>query len=356
MQNDNILTFVIPNTLFSIGDVPSLGEGLKYEIYDVNENIFVLSGQSVNTQQQIIANGLAVSTQVFAHGEDAGLEEGKYNIIVEVILPDKNYAYSELYTKEGTQEPVLPDVFTWNDAITVPIPSILFGDSANFTGKCTLYQENEVLQSVDKTNAVQVELNLEGLEPSLNQRSLILETSSGLFSEIRLWKINPSILSALGDLRAQIDRLNRELLSDTLVYQDTDYLLLLRFGRDRFNSLPIPTDIDMTEAEGPIRALWLNCSLVQALRTRNLEEGLANFDYSASSVSLSVDITTALEGYASELESKIQEEGNRLKIDLHKRGLAAGTGKWALGGQVIGVFGRALSPVSGRFSTWRPRL
>jgi len=267
--------------------------------------------------------------------DDNDLSEGRV-FYVEITL----FNIKTQLTIQVEDEEQFDDYFTLDDSIVIPVPEEL--DAV--TGY-KIYRDNEMLADESHSGGSDVTVDLSNIQPSLDPLLLMFNSATS-FVDFRVFKITPSILKAQKDLRSYIDRLNRRVRIDNLKFNDTDYLLWMQAGKDRFNSIPLATDFDMTDATGPIRDLWLVCSQYHALKVKYLEEGLESFDYSGSAITLSVDITQYLDSISSSLESRIQEDGQRLKANIHRRGLISGPGNWSLGRNVVGASGRSLSPLT----------
>jgi len=268
--------------------------------------------------------------------DDSDLSDG--NIFhVEVELFDDVKTQLTIQVDEDEQ---FSDYFTLDDSLVIPVP-----DELDRVIGYKIYRDNEILANESHTTRADVTVDLSNVSPSLDPLLLVFNGGDS-FTDFRLFKITPSILKAQKDLRSYIDRLNRQVRIDNLKFNDVDYLLWMQAGKDRFNAIPLATDFDMTDASGPIRDLWLVCSQYHALKVKYLEEGLESFDYSGSAVTLSVDITQYIDSICSSLESRIQDDGQRLKANIHRRGLISGSGNWSLRRNVVGATGRSLSPVT----------
>ncbi len=164
----------------------------------------------------------------------------------------------------------------------------------------------------------------------------------------KLFLTTPSLIMATKDIEAVINRAHVGINSKPM-YSTQDILTYLRLGADMFNASGHPTSFTMTNATGPIRALWLAFSQVAALRSQYLAEGNKAFDFSGQAISLNVDRTQYFESLASAIEQQVTEPVRQLKTVLSKRGLTAGDGNvvpTALAYGAIGSIGISLSPVS----------
>lgn len=164
----------------------------------------------------------------------------------------------------------------------------------------------------------------------------------------QLFLVTPSILDAMKAVLVQVNK-SRAHFGFQQVFNEAEILNYLRLGMDYFNGLFNPTMFTMTNATGPIRFFWIQCSCILALRSQYLMEGEAAFNFSGQAISLDVDRSQFYEGLASAIDQQIQEPLRQLKANLAKRGLIAGDGNvnpTALTKNAIGTLGISASPVS----------
>ncbi len=234
---------------------------------------------------------------------------------------------------------------------------------------CSIYFNNTTIASALATAAptstsegyqysIAITPALYSMTPSLIPYNVIWQYNNGAgtqtFSEsASLYIVTPSILVAIKDITTLINKA-RGHFGYQPVFNDVEIVAFLRSGADLFNGQYQPTGFDMTNAQGPIRYLWLQCSSVIALRSQYMMEAETVFNFSGSSVSLDVDRTSYYEGLASTLESALSEPLRALKINLTKRGLISGDGSanpLALNFNAIGTIGITATPVSNLRST-----
>lgn len=258
------------------------------------------------------------------------VESGQYLIVYQA----GNSSHSEPYVVEDKS--TLSDQFTISDFLTVVNP---IGEA-----DYVLYQGNETIASGTISNRQTIDLA--SVKPSMIPLYCVIQNSQG-YVDFRVWKINPSIMTVMKDLRSYVDRLNMELRLDALRFADTDYLLWLEAGMNRWNGLPFSTTFDMTHATGAIRDMWLLCSQIQALRTKYLEEGLSSFNYSGAAVQLDFDVTPHIESVIQALETRLQEEGSKIKTQLYNTNQLSGPGTWRGQNKALGTSGMSLGPVAG---------
>lgn len=253
-----------------------------------------------------------------------------------------NYLIVYQYGKATYTEPYVIDenvdvldTFTISNYVTITNPYV---DSV-----LTLYKGNDVVLTDNVTGSKQIDLSL--IEPSVNPLYCVIQ-SNDHYLDFRVWKINPSIMTVMKDLRTFLDRLNSELRLDTLRFSDTDYLLWMEAGMNRWNGLPYGTTFTMTNATGAIRDMWMLCSQIQALRTRYLEEGLSSFNYSGASVQLDFDVTPHIESVIQALETRLADEGSKIKMQLYNTNQLSGPGLWRGQNKALGTTGISLGPVT----------
>lgn len=158
--------------------------------------------------------------------------------------------------------------------------------------------------------------------------------------------INPSIASAMADLRSFCNKINEQ---DFVT--PWDLMSYLRTGADEFNSYGNPTEFTMTNAQQGIRAGWLMFAQVRLLRARYLEEGSKSFEFSGSAVQLSQDRTQYLQTIADSITGQISDTMNNFKANLAMRGTTSGDGSTqAFSRGSSGSLGLTMSPVS-RYGT-----
>ena len=325
---------IISNAVF-LSNESAYPTSVTYKVY---KNGDIVETGSTSTISGLRVNKIHEITLSF-NLNDSNVSDGNI-FYVEIILYDDVVIQTPI-SVEISSDPD-SDFFTTTDSISIPTPTDI-GTLSNYV----VYRDNEEVITRNITNgATDVSVDLSSIDASLNPLLIVFNGEDNNFVDYRLYKITHSILRAQKDLRSYIDRLNRKVRIDSLKFSDTDYLLWMQAGKDRFNSIPLATDFTMTDATGPIRDLWLACSQYHALKVKYLEEGLESFDYSGSAVTLNVDITQYIESTASYLEQRITEEGQRLKANIHRRGLISGAGNWGLKRNVVGAAGRSLSPLA----------
>lgn len=309
-------------------------DNVELMVYD-HDNILILKTIAEEVGSCPVSNGL----MLFITYEVEGLPDGQYKVVFLASLSKGQYSASDdLYVETPHLE--ITDKYSIYNIVTIP---------NSYACKWSLFDKNNKISSgetneADKTFSIDLSTVNMRLDPYL----LVTEDQLGNYTDQRIFYICPSILGAIKDLRTYIDRLNLKLRLDSLYFSDSDYLFWLMSGRDRFNGLPLYTNFSMTGATGPIRDMWLLCSQISALRVKYLEEGLTSYQYSGAAVSLDIDITPYIEQYVSALESRLAEEGQRLKTQLHNKGQIEGSGEWTMANSNIGTFGMTLGPVCGK--------
>lgn len=143
-----------------------------------------------------------------------------------------------------------------------------------------------------------------------------------------LWITNPSIMSAVMDMKAKINKARTTLYGKPdLLFPNTTIMTWLRRGMDAFNAgYGIFTSFTMTNAKGPIREFWLLCSEVSAIESQYLAEGEKAFDFQGQAIQLTVDRTQYLDNAASKIQSRLDNELKPIKNNLTQKGNTGGDG------------------------------
>ncbi|WYW01303.1 head-tail connector protein [Pseudomonas phage vB_PpuM-SKa-4] len=182
------------------------------------------------------------------------------------------------------------------------------------------------------------------------------------YSTQRLYMINPSMLTAIDELRQFTNRINSKLRLDDLAFTDEDYLNCLKAGRDMFNGAVIPTGFSMINAQGAIYALWIKYAEHVALRTMYMDEGRTQFDYQGAAVQLTMDMTQYLESQDQSVMDYIQANVESIKTFLNRVGITKGDGSEAGGNgkgrrkHVPGATGVSAGPLSSYWGALDSRL
>lgn len=176
----------------------------------------------------------------------------------------------------------------------------------------------------------------------------------------RMFIVNPSILSAVDDMRLLINR-SRTTISGAPDVLFTVPLLLayLRRGRDAFNgAYGMMTAFTFTNARGPLREYWLRFTEVQALRGQFVAEGEKAFNFSGQKISLDVDRSSMYDSAANTLQQLLDNEAKSFKAMLIRRGIITGDGgvdNLAIQRPgAVGAISISISPASnfGPFGRW----
>jgi hypothetical protein len=172
-----------------------------------------------------------------------------------------------------------------------------------------------------------------------------------------LWIINPSIMTAVGDVKAKIAKARATLYgSPDLLFPTPTILTWLRRGMDAFKGAYGQfTSFTMTNARGPIREYWLLYAELAAIQSQYLAEGEKAFNYQGAAISLEVDRTQYLETAARDIQSRLDSEIKDVKVNLIIKGNTSGDGSadpTKLQTGAIGAVGISITPASmwGRFS------
>lgn len=307
-------------------------DAIEWLLYDERE-ILRGSGQSINVAAEPTARGNKL-TLAIALPE---LPPGTYTIECTTQVGEKTFTHTESYIIESNS-------FYDDEVIIAFEPKLKW--LAPFDGSVRITSGETDLAKGVITFGSQIDLGFGQLKPSMVPYFITLLSNEGEYESRRLYYINPSIGSAMGEIRKFIDRLNMDCRLDSLKLSDGDYLDMLQRGMDHFNGIGLRTDFYMSNAQGPIRHYWLLCAQWWAITTRYLEEGLTSFNYSGAAIQLDIDVTQYLDAYAGKLEAQLGE------LPAFKRQLAldsntGGSGAYGLGKRTPGATGVSWGPVTG---------
>jgi len=185
-----------------------------------------------------------------------------------------------------------------------------------------------------------------------------------VFSErADLYIINPTISSAINDVKAKINKARTTLYgSPDMLFPETTIMTWLRRAGDSFNGAYGQfTSFTFTNAKGIIREFWLLYAELFALESQYLAEGEKAFDFQGASISLNVDRTQYLDNGASKIQSRLDSELKPLKQNLIIKGQTKGDGSAdpsALAPGAIGAVGITITPASmwGRYLPGYPAI
>ncbi len=173
----------------------------------------------------------------------------------------------------------------------------------------------------------------------------------------RVFLINASVLSAVDDMKAYINRSYSQVAGQSDILFTVPYLLVfLRRGRDYFNGAHgMFTAFSMLDATSGIRSWWIQCAELEALRSQFIAEGEKAFNFAGQAISLDVDRTGYYDSAASAIQGRIDNELKSFKQNLIKKGITTGDGNLdniGLRKGAIGAVGVNISPASnyGRFT------
>lgn len=143
-----------------------------------------------------------------------------------------------------------------------------------------------------------------------------------------LYVVNPSIMTAVIDIRAKVQKAGTSLYgTPDLLFPDPTLLLWLRRGMDYFNgAYGNFTSFTMTNALGPIREYWLMCAEKGALEAQYGAEGEKAFNFQGQAIQLDVDRTGYLDNMVGKLQQTLDNELKPLKQNLIIKGNTSGDG------------------------------
>lgn len=211
----------------------------------------------------------------------------------------------------------------------------------------------EAVADVDASGRVNAVIPAGTLLPNLTAyQAIYKQQGTTNYSTQRLYMVNPSILTAMDELKQFTNRINSKLRLDKLAFTDEDYINALKAGRDLYNGAVIPTGFSMMNAQGAIYSLWLRYSELYALRTMYMDEGRTMFDYQGAAVQLTMDMTQYLESQSQSVETYISANIETHKNFLNRVNITKGDGSEAGGNgkdrrkRVPGATGVTSGPLS----------
>lgn len=166
-----------------------------------------------------------------------------------------------------------------------------------------------------------------------------------------LFVVNPSILSAVDDMKAKVNKARTTLYGrPDLLYPVTTCLTWLRRGGDAFNGAYGQfTNFTFINALGIIREMWLLESELAAIQSQYLAEGEKAFSYQGAQISLEVDRTSYLNTAENAIQSRLDNELPNIKRQLIVKGNTSGDGSAdpsALRPGAIGSVGITITPAN----------
>lgn len=171
-----------------------------------------------------------------------------------------------------------------------------------------------------------------------------------------LFIINPSILSAVNDMKQKINKARTTLYgTPDLLYPVPTCLTWLRRGADAFNiAYGQFTSFTFTNALGGIREFWLLEAEMAAIEAQYLAEGEKAFNFQGAAISLDVDRTQFLRDAASVIQARLDNELKSIKVNLIIKGNTGGDGSQdpsKLQQGAMGTVGITITPATmwGRF-------
>ncbi len=144
----------------------------------------------------------------------------------------------------------------------------------------------------------------------------------------KLCVVNPSILDAINDVQARINKARTTLYgAPDLLFPPETVLVWLRRGRDYFNGATGQfTSFTMLNAKNIIREYWLQASEMFALESQELAEAEKAFNYQGANISLDVDRTSAYQQAADHIRSRLDTDLKPVKTNLIIKGYTSGDG------------------------------
>lgn len=335
------------------GVLYSSGSAYDYDSVVLNDNVKVTASAVINTPSNMIPT----------------LEGQTYQVRWSLVVDGSTYYSFEGLTITGpnTVPEGVEDVV---ELVGNNIPvSVVFHDSFEFVTFEVYNQNDLIIPPVNVPNGTDVpDGRLYGglitaplrmpaaLESytiiwsgwnSINQDAKVRQTG-------RIFVVNPSIMSAVDDMRIMINKSATTIAHKADLLFTTPLLLAyLRRGRDGFNGAQgIFTGFTMLNATSSIREFWLRYSEVLALRAQFLAEGEKVFNFSGQAISLDVDRTQFYQSMADNLQQGIDNEVKPYKQNLVIKGHISGDGNLGPSGGsaqargAAGAVGITLSPAT----------
>lgn len=143
-----------------------------------------------------------------------------------------------------------------------------------------------------------------------------------------LYIVNPSIMGAVNDVKAKINKARTTLYgTPDLLWPEATIMTWLRRGGDAFNiAYGQFTSFNFTNALGGIREFWLLEAELAALQSQYLAEGEKAFNFQGAQISLDVDRTQFLDNAESKIQSRLDNELKLIKQNLIIKGNTSGDG------------------------------
>jgi hypothetical protein len=175
--------------------------------------------------------------------------------------------------------------------------------------------------------------------------SMVFQESADLFV------INPSMMTAITDVRSKINKAHTTLYgSPDMLYPNTTVMTWLRRGADAFNgAYGVFTNFSMLNALGVIREFWLMHAEMFALEAQVNAEAEKAFQFQGAAIQLDVDRTAGFDSAIQKIQSRLDNELKPLKQMLVTRGWMSGDGSQdptMLAHGAIASVGITISPVT----------
>lgn len=341
--------YIVYDLIDADNAVYSSGTGINYTVTASNEANSVTADCSITVPSNIPVTAVGTNYQV------------RYTL----ILPDEEDQEFYIYTTLVILPPQQVELGA-SDAVELAGSSatllLTIADPANALPVVDLYFQNTPVTGVigipatGPTNLAdgyqyQAVLSTSTIPAQLVPFTAIWSYAVGAQSfkqNASVFLVTPSLMQAMKEMLTIVNK-SRAHFGYQPVFNEHEIMNFLKMGADLFNGTFNPTMFTMTNATGPVRHFWIQCSSIIALRSQYLMEGESTFNFSGQSISLDVDRAQFYESLASTIEQSIQEPMRQLKANLAKRGLISGDGNvnpLGLGYNAVGTIGVTASPVS----------
>lgn len=251
----------------------------------------------------------------------------------------------ELKGNKATLSIVIPDLY---DTVVVQ----LFQDNV-MLGQTPIHDFTRVGSGYYYAGVFDTSQLVESLEPYLVIWNYSNSTAPSVVytEQASLWIATPTMLSAVNDVKAKINKARTTLYgTPDLLFPVETIMLWLRRARDAFNGAGGNfTTFTMTNAKGIIREYWLNYAELFAIESQYMAEGEKAFDFGGAAITLNVDRTGYLDNMAGKLRGQLDNDMKPLKQNLIIKGNTGGDGSTdpsKLRAGAMGSVGITITPAS----------
>lgn len=352
--------YIIYELLTSNDEVIAEGNCFNYHINDIGNSKVVTGEAVVSIPSNLVPTAEGESYQIrwSIFFDDLVMYSFEEVVIAgDATVPLGTQPVVELPGSHATLELVLEDLYDEvtvqlydaNKAISDPVP--MFSRSMPGVSKPYPVPGGYFFSGVIPTDE---------LKPSLVPYSFVWrywmsnEAYRQYSESDHLWVVTPSVLSAVEDVLAKVNKARTTLYGKPdLLYPTPTVLTWLRRAMDAFNGFQgYLTRFNMLNATGAVREYWLLFAELFAIESQYLAEGEKSFEFQGEAISLSVDKTQYLDTAAGNIRSKLEADMPGVKKNLIIKGMTEGDGDVAnqAGRGLMGAVGINITPAS----VWSP--